>query len=350
MGTKQHILALVDAPDPDNWVQLVALHKLNPGAEIHVALTGRPVRFGARKEHATWDWDVRSAQMVQQVSALRMENFLAHFGITTTQVFDGGIATRTLVPHWMHFAEYYQFHDVDPLQAVRHNHLKPQEDLVRLILGLPSGSLRVSVGGPMTGLHQLIVRCPDVVSRLKDVHAMFASSRDNTSLMEFEGQKRDGIQFNVACDPQAAHAVLCGLDTPIYLMPTEVTRVKAIGFENPQKLREFLPDTAGARALCDLYGPWYEAAVKPRQAKDANELIYIHDLVAALSLNDELRSAIYKVCPVEVTSVPYLPRDAADWGKVFMKPAAAKSNVYAASALTDGGAAKYLETFKGLFS
>lgn len=46
---KQHILSFIDAPDPDNFVQLIALHKLNPTAEVHVVLTGRPVRFGATK-------------------------------------------------------------------------------------------------------------------------------------------------------------------------------------------------------------------------------------------------------------------------------------------------------------
>ena len=42
MSEKQRIVAFIDAPDPDNFVQLVALAKLNPDAEMHVALTGRP--------------------------------------------------------------------------------------------------------------------------------------------------------------------------------------------------------------------------------------------------------------------------------------------------------------------
>lgn len=346
---KQHILAFIDAPDPDNFVQLIALHKLNPNVDVHVVLTGRPVRFGATKEHATWEWDGQSSRMAQEASALRIKNFLRHFGISVTRVFDGGIAPRTLVPHWLHFAEYYKFLDVDPLQAIRHSELEPQEELVKLLLSLPANSVPVAVGGPMTGLYQLIVRCPDVASRFKELHAMFATW-GNVSLMQFDDKPRGAVQFNVACDPQSAYTILKGLPCPIYLMPTEVTRVHEIGFQNAQKLREALPDNAGSRALYHLYALWYDAAVKPRQEKNPDELIYIHDLVAALSLNEELRKAIYKVVPVEVTSVPHLPCESADWGKVNMKPVEGTSTIFAATALTDGGAAKYLETLRNILA
>ncbi len=164
---------------------MIALHKLNPDAEVHVVLTGRPVRFGATKEHATWEWDPKDSRMAQEASAMRIKNFLRHFGVTVTRVFDGGIAPRTLVPHWVHFAEYYKFFDVDPLQAIRHSELEPQEELVKILLKLPAGSVPVAVGGPMTGLYQLIVRCPEVVSRFKELHAMFATW-GNVALMQFK--------------------------------------------------------------------------------------------------------------------------------------------------------------------
>jgi inosine-uridine nucleoside N-ribohydrolase len=350
---EKHILAFIDAPDPDNFVQLIALHKLNPGAHVHVVLTGRPVRFNASKEHALWEWDGASSRMAQEASAMRIKNFLRYFGVTVTRVFDGGIAPRTLVPHHIHFAEYYKFFDVDPLAAIRHSELEPQEELVKIIMALPEQSVLVAVGGPMTGLHQLIVRCPDVVTRFKELHAMFATW-GNVELMQFDDKPRGAVQFNVACDPQAAHAVLLGLTCPVYLMPTEVTRVKEIGFENAQKLREAFPDNAGTKALYHLYALWYDAAVRPRQAKNPDELIYIHDVVAALSLDSELRNAIYNVVPVEITAVPHLAREAAGWGTVLMKQLAegdaAKTNVYAATTLTAGGAAKYMETLKRIFA
>ena len=348
MSKNQNIIAFIDAPDPDNFVQIIALHKLNPGASIHVVLTGRPVRFGATGEHADWEWDAQSSRMVQEASALRIKNFLRHFGITACRVFDGGIAPRTLVPHWLHFAEYYKFLDLDPFLAIRHSQLEAQEELIKLILSMPEGSVQLAVGGPMTGLYQLIVRCPEIVSRFREVHAMFATW-GTVELMDLGTGPRGAIQFNVACDPRAVHAILTGLTCPIYLMPTEVTRVRDIGFETAQALRQALPDNPGTRALNNLYALWYEADVKPRQEKNKDELIFIHDLVAAFSLDGELRQAIYQVVPVEIVSVPCLPREANDWGKVLMKQSQG-GNVFAATGLTAGGAAKYLETLRFIVS
>lgn len=347
---KNLILAFIDAPDPDNFVQLLALCKLNPDAEVAVCLTGRPVRFNADKEHKLWEWDYESSSMAQQASAMRAKNFLRNFGISVTRVYDGGIAPRTLVPHWVHFAEYYKFADVDPLQAIRHSELEPQEDLVKVILAQPEGSVMVAVGGPMTGLKQVIERCPEVVTRFKEVHAMFATW-GNVSLMEFGDKPRGAVQFNVACDPLSSNFILTGLDCPVYLMPTEVTRVKDIGFFNVQNLREALPDNKGTRALCMLYALWYDAAVKPRQAKDPNELIFIHDVVAAFSLDAELRNAIYNVVPVKITAAPCLPSkaDIPNWGKVEMKQVKRVNTAkprYAALGLNPDGAAKYLEALK----
>ncbi len=347
---KQHIIAFVDAPDPDNFVQVIALVRLNPDAIVHVCLTGRPVRFGAAKDHALWQWDPQSSRMAQEASALRAKNFLRHFGVNNIRIFDGGIAPRTLVPHWVHFAEYYKFLDVDPLQAIRHSELESQEELAKLLMTLKPGGALAAVGGPMTGLYQLLVRCPEIADRFKEVHAMFATW-GNVKLMQFDDKPRDPKQFNVACDPQAAHHVLLGLPCPIYLMPTEVTRVQAIGFENAQKLRELLPENSGTRALYNLYALWYDAAVRPRQAKNPEELIFIHDLVAALSLNEPIRKKIYEVTPIKVTRVPHLVTEAADWGKVDMKvtrSARVGMPRYCATGLTTGGAQVYLDTLKSV--
>ena len=351
--TRRTILAFIDAPDPDNFVQLVALSRLNPDADVHVALTGRPVRLDATRDHQNWQWDPRDSRMAQEASAARVKNFLKFFGINVVKVYDGGIAPRTLVPHWIHFAEYYKFLDVDPLLALRHSELDSQEDLAKLVLSLPEKSVSVAVGGPMTGLHELIVRCPEVQSRFREVHAMFATW-GNVELMQFGDTPRGALQFNVACDPVAAASVLLGLECPVYLMPTEVTRVAEIGFLNAQKLRASLPDNEGTRALYHLYALWYDAAVKPRQDKNPAELIFIHDLVAALSLDEELRNSIYEVTPVRITSVPHLPHEHKDWGKVLMKKSRRSASTshqrFAALSLKQDGAQKYLATLHRIFS
>jgi inosine-uridine nucleoside N-ribohydrolase len=338
-----NILALIDTPDPDNFVQILALHRLNPAAKIHVAVTGRPVRFKATAEHADWEWDLRSSLMVQQASAARLHTFLERFGIKGTKVYDGGIAPRTPIPHHLHFEDYYKYLDIDPLSTWRYSELEPQEELVKLLLELPEKSVPAAVGGPMTGLNQLIVRNPGVARRLSEVHAMFATW-GKVKLMQFDNKPRGA--FNVVCDPQAAHFVLCGLTCPIYLMPTEVTRVQAIGFRNPRELQKLLPDNAGCRLLHDLYGLWYETAVKPRQKTNRQERIFIHDLVAAYSLDAALRQQIYKMVPVQVTGVPYLAKEEREWGHVFMRETSSETNIFAATGLTEAGPAIYRNTLQ----
>jgi hypothetical protein len=74
--------------------------------------------------------------------------------------------------------------------------------------------------------------------------------------------------------------------------------------------------------------------------------------VAAFSLDAELRQAIYNVVPVEITSVPHLPNEAAGWGTVLIKqvPATTATNIYAANSLIEGGAAAYLAALKRIFA
>ncbi len=348
---RKNIVAFIDAPDPDNFVMVIALYKLNPNANIQVVLTGRPVRFNATRDHKNWQWDMQSSRMAQEASALRIKNFLKHFGINVAGVYDGGIAPRTLVPHWIHFAEYYKFLDADPLQALRHSELEGQDKLVEVLLAMDS--FDAVVGGPMTGLHQVLVRNPEVAKKINSVHAMFGTW-GNVKLMDFGAEPRGAMQFNVACDPQAAHAILFGVNCPVYLMPTEVTRVADIGFDNAQKLRETLPDNAGTRALCHLYALWYDAAVKPRQAQNPEERIFIHDLVGAFSLDPQLREEIYEVTPIMIEEVPFLPNEAKEWGRIIIQPerlhCPPRFPHWAATGLKPNGARKYLETLKGIFS
>ncbi len=350
-GDSHTVLAFIDAPDPDNFVLLIAIAKLFPNATMHVILTGRPVRFKATREHQHWDYDRASSIMAQEASAARIKNFLRHFGVTVVRVYDGGIAPRTLVPHWLHFRDYYQFLDADPLAAIRYSDLDGQEEFVKALMLVDHCD--VVVGGPMTGLAQLITRHPAIAPKIREVHAMFATW-GNIQLMQLDTQKdappRGALQFNVACDPVAAHQVLMGLDCPIYLMPSEVTRDSRIGFQNAVELREALPQNNGSRQLHMLYAIWYDAAVAPRQAKNPEEKIFIHDVVAALSLDPELRTQIYDVVPINIPSVPHLARDAADWGKILMSETTGSTKHFAAKGLKPDGAKVYLDTLRRVFA
>lgn len=363
-----HILALIDAPDPDNFVLLLALARRFPRSTLHVVLTGRPLRFGADKSHALWDYDIMASRKAQQASAMRARNFMRHFGVKLPDIYDGGIAPRTLVPHHVHFAEYYRFGDVDPLYAISACELEPIEQLIREMLTWEDGSTAVVFGGPMTGLAQMMTRCPDIVPKIREVHAMFATWGE-VALMDMGGPPRGVKQFNAACDPAAAHLVLTGLTCPIYLMPTEVTRVSSIGFPNAQALRMALPANTGVNALYALYALWYDAAILPRQdnqrekGQRVTEAIFIHDLVGAWSLDPVLREKIYDVSPIQITSIPTRPYEGvteaeradysskqkpvpADlhWGEILMRRTEGPTNISAATRLKPEGAEVYLSS------
>ena len=267
--------------------------------------------------------------------------------MTVVDVFDGGIAPRTLVPHWIHFQDYHKFMDVDALEALHCSELSSQEELAAFMASRPC---RVVVGGPMTGLRQVIERHSAVAQNIIEIHAMFATW-GTVALMDLGDGPRGATQFNVACDPASANFVLKGLTCPIYLMPTEVTRHAPIGFANIQTLRAALPNTPGVNKLLMLYAIWYDAAVKPRQEKNPDELIYIHDLVSAFSLKAALRKRIYQVEPIVIDAVPHLPHESAEWGVMKMHQArpGETTNVFAATGFRPGGEETYLQSLHDLF-
>ena len=345
--TPKNIVACIDAPDPDNLVMLVALFKLFKGSRIHILLTGRPVKMKATKKHQTWEWEREGSIRAQEVSAQRVKNFLKHFGINHVRIFNGGIAPRTSVPHHVHFKEYYKFNDVDPLEAVVHSELEPQERLIHLML---KGMWSVVIGAPMTGLYEILQRNPEVADHIEEIHAMYGTW-GKTKLLQFEENKPRKKQFNLANDPNAGHAVLMGLDCPIYLLPTEVTRVPEIGFKTAQELWDHLPSNDRSRAIYQLYLYWFDAALYPSKELNPGEKVYIHDLCCALSLDEKLRNEIYEFAPIDIESIPHLINDRFSWGEINMKQSSKPSNPerYAGLEVTEKGKKKYLEVLYSIF-
>lgn len=318
-----NIINFIDAPDPDNFVQLLAARRAFPDARQYCALTGRPVSLDADKDTPKWLWNEKESRLAQAVSAQRILNFTEEYGFGLYP-YDGGVAPRTLVPHHLHFKEYYKFDDVDPLMGVA-NQMLEQEYLVEL---LGEEDFYAVVGGPMTGLAQCLARNPEIADKCKGVFAMFGTWGD-VDLMSLDDKPRGALQFNVACDPFAAHMVLTGLNCPIYMIPSECTRVEEISFEDSEAFADFA--SPGNKGLVNLYHKWYEAACKPR-----GERIYIHDVCSAFALYDDLMfdpvmspESTYKFEPVHV-EVPHLPRDRKKWGTMTIQKTAT-SNVFCAT-------------------
>ncbi len=359
----QVIVAVVDAPDPDNFAQIAATRKLFPDAIIHVMVTGRPVAFDAPMGEPNWMYDVEDSRAVQIISAARIKAFVKRCGLPNVRVFDGGIAPRTLVPHALHFADYYKFGDVDPVSAIRHPQMEPLCNLIKTLMEVERFS--ISVGGPMTGLMQLFQHAPALAHRVDVITAMFATF-GGVQMMDLGSGPRGAVQFNVACDPVAANYILTGMPKTCrtILMTTDVTRVAAIGFMDPDELNVALCDENErtgnpARELLKLYRIWHENAVKPRQVKEKEktgtitEKLWIHDLVAALALNPELLDAIYDVIPVTIKNITHRPSESEkEWGTVTMAAAntASEATIFAARALKPGGAERYLAALRWLFA
>lgn len=357
------VVAIVDAPDPDNFAQLVAIKRLLPGVLLHVMVTGRPVAFNASAHTPYWDYDDRASRMAQQMSATRIVEFLARCRIDDVNVYDGGIAPRTLVPHSLHFPDYYGFGDIDPLAAICNSQLRPLSELICELNKVDQFS--VAVGGPMTGLRPLLEHEPSLVGKLNVITAMFATWGD-VRLMQMGDELRGAVQFNVACDPVSANWVLTGLppSCKLILMPTEVTRVEEIGFHNLEALERALQNSDGALSvsaceLLKLYKVWYTSVIKPRQVAQlakglpVTERIWIHDLVAALALDTELCASIYDIVPIDILEVVHRPSDLAkDWGTVRMSELSPDraSNAYAAKTLKPGGAERYLAALRSIFA
>lgn len=341
------IVAFVDIPDPDNYLMLIALVVLAKAADLHIVVTGRPVHPDPDPECAKWDWDDSYSRDVLKVNIGRTRNILQKFGVNPP-IYDGGIAPRTPVPHWVHFEEYYRMADIDPVRALHQSQMLPISALIKHLLTCPDQSVAVVVGGPMTGLAELLIRHPDVAGKIREVHAMFGTWGD-VELMGFDDVDRGKKQFNVVCDPQAAHQVLMGLTCPIYLLPTEVTRVDDIGFWDMETLAAALPQTKRAQAVLSLYELWYRYVVAPQRRRRPTEKIFIHDLSSALSLIPELREAIYQFEPVHIDHVPHWSSEAERWGEIDFTRTDLSTNHFAARTLTPEGPTCYRQALHDLF-
>lgn len=118
------------------------------------------------------------------------------------------------------------------------------------------------------------------------------------------------------------------LDAPVFLYPSDVTRVDAIGFSNPDELKWFLQDTLATRELVRIYHIAYEKMVKPR-----GEKIYIHDIAPVLgylqwleendpdkSIRERVirreRPRFYAKQHAEIVHVPHEEHEKSRWGEI----------------------------------
>ncbi len=358
----RYILIAADAVDPDNLALVAGAGILYPDANVRLLLTGRPVnesgvtRQSPPREQFNNADPARSRQL-QVRNAARFVEFARRFDVDLA-VFDGGIAPRTLVPHWVHKDETQTFGDT-PEDAESNSRLQTRDALVREILASENPVIDIIVGGPMTALRALFEEAPELIPFVHCCTAMFANWGPG-SLMSLGGARTPFQQFNAAIDPTSANWILTGAPFPILLVPTETTKVPEITFGSIDALVAALPDTDRAKALVDLYRVWWNVAGLANRGG-----IIIYDLAPLMALDPELCGQIFQVVPVEVKASTHLPYElipeesrpttnaAARWGEVYLTKleAGTPSTRFATlPELANGGAEIYLRTLHRICS
>ena len=329
--SKFHTVVIVDNTDPDNLAcALAAARPESLQKLLAVIVTGRAANFN--REAAIDDMNSEDSQFTLRLNATRMKNFLTFAGFPNIPVFVGSVPPSTIVPHRVHIDEKVFCDTIEEQRTLIHQQtgnihklaISGNIDTAGGYLTALNQQFDVIVGGPMTDLAELVSHYPHL--RVNSIHAQFGMfGFGEKKLMEFGETPRGKRQFNVACDPVAAKFILEYMPCPIYLYPSDVTRVDSIGFENPEHLRRHLHDTHTARELVRIYQIAYDLMMKPR-----NEKIYIHDLAPLLGYLDlslyaqnevEDRGArigkpAYLFKPAEINHVPFTKEEKSRWGEI----------------------------------
>jgi hypothetical protein len=226
LGDKPKVLVVVDNVDPDNLAcALAATNPLFGFNVVGVIVTGRPATLD--RSAGIDESSVLHSRKVRRGNARRMYEFLRYAGRYNVPVFEGLVAPRTLVPHGVHIdEELLSLSESTSEIKIDGNFI----DLYEMLHSL-EGPIHVIVGGPLSEVAALI-EDPEIASRLGIITAQLGMfGFGDVKLMG--GARR---QFNVACDPEAAHRVLTDYPGPVYLTPTDITKQADTGFDNLDEL------------------------------------------------------------------------------------------------------------------
>lgn len=269
---RRSTVVVVDNADPDNSV--AALAACNPllGLNVRaVIVTGRPA---TRDRQAAIDTsDPHYSAEVLRRNTRRMKGLLRRAGYGNVPVFEGLIPPNTIVPHLIHIDEValdryndYQNTSIDGSFA------RALKFLARL-----EGPIDFIVGGPLTEV-AAIMQNPSISPRLGALTCQLGLF----GFGDVQTMAGEDITFNSAADPDATRAVLLGWRGALGMVSTDITKLPAVGFDNPESVRRFgLP-----AELVRLYEVFYRVALAPR-----GERIYPHD-VHSVFLMAQLRKAL----------------------------------------------------------
>jgi hypothetical protein len=292
---KHPAVLFLDNTSPDNLA--MALASTRPSSLLDVKaifVTGRAAHSDPNTSMERRD-DVYSTNYVHPLNTKRMKQFLVCAG-RNTPVFMGEYVfrtqLRTVIPHGFHVDEKiydlwnaWENTDIDGDFA----------DGVEFLRRYEGEKLLVLVGGPLTEVALIQRYMPDIAAKFGTmfIQAGDFATDESTNLLGGKGNS-----FNGACDPAALHDALFGHDGDVFILPSNMTKQRQLGFATPDEIAQL----GVYSPLVDVYRVHYEHSAKRRGTS-----LYIHDL-GLVMLAEQVVSGIsgfpYGFDPVRILEVP----------------------------------------------
>jgi len=336
----------VDPSDTDNIELCVGAVRWFGPENTHILLTGRAAmdprivkklteEIKARggnpiREIPITEWSRDFSETLLETNALRFKKLLARFGLESKAIFHGGIAAKPKVPHALHMNDLFGFGDITEHEVLEIEHgrifTNPQKDLASVLEEKP---FVVFLGGPATGIEQLLSSFPKLYANLRGTFAQYASL-GNVKGMVWDGRS-EKAQFNVMLDATAGKKLCDGHqkhNVPIYFLPTDVTRRGEIGFGVPGMIEGVLRMSPGIQELARLRRKWYEAAIRTRDG----EVLLTHDM-ATLFLYLQLTGELPEIYKTSMAAITEFVTEGPDEGAIELDLSETESNLSVATKL-----------------
>lgn len=305
------VAVLVDNVDPDNLACVKAAASSMLGMDlVAVFVAGRPANRNPDAAHD--DRDPAYTALTLRRNAARMKGFMKRNGLGKVPVFETQAAPHTLVPHAAHIDEAV----LDLHNDMGNPYMQPDGSFVDGIqhLAAQDGPIHLIVGGPLTDVAFLLASMTEIASlrgKLGTITAQLGMLGFG-NVATYGGGNR---QFNLACDPVAAHTVLKEYEGPIYLVSTDTTKSPSISLRNPDELQALnvCPE------LVEVYRRAFPIMMEPRK-----ERISVHDLGATFLMAQllagrwagQLGLEMYDISAFTVEHVPHTEAERERWGEI----------------------------------
>ena len=306
-------ILFLDNTSPDNLaLALAATRKTSLLDVIAIFVTGRAAHLDS-----TASIDKRQERYSSQIHSLntkRMSGFLRWAG-RDIPVFMGELIyrtnLRTVIPHEKHTDERAYDVNYDSSFGIIAGSFQEGLEFLRQYKG---EKLLVLAGGPLTELALIMRYCPDIAIKLGTMVVQAGDFGEGNSSNLLGGQ---GNSFNGACDPGALHDVMCHYEGDVYILPSNITKQRELGFKTPDEIAalKVYPE------LIKIYRVHYENSAKKRGTS-----LYIHDLGLVILLEQILQGPSdfpYHWQPVKIRihyDVPYSREERDQRGTIISGP------------------------------